>query len=164
MSSLQQVGNIDQKGHNSLWGRVYSTEGISATLNANGGGAGAKTGLYFISPKIGAFRGRNPNNPNSRKSGLPTQQMLEINHNGTSNCLTSVQKDNVVVDDFYIRRLIPFETFLLQGVKAEDIKIIVSDTQAYKISGNAQSVNVLQELLKAIYKKQELPKNSLFDF
>lgn len=47
--------------------------------------------------KIGAIRGRNPENPKSRQSGLPTEQMLEINENGTSNALTTVQKDNVVV-------------------------------------------------------------------
>jgi DNA-cytosine methyltransferase len=47
--------------------------------------------------KIGEIRGRNPDNPKSRKSGLETEQMLEINENGTSNALTTVQKDNVVV-------------------------------------------------------------------
>lgn len=47
--------------------------------------------------KIGAIRGRNPENPKSRKSGIETEQMLEINENGTSNALTTVQKDNVVV-------------------------------------------------------------------
>lgn len=46
---------------------------------------------------IGAFRGRNPENPKSRESGLPTEQMLEINKEGVSNTLTSVQKDNVVI-------------------------------------------------------------------
>lgn len=46
---------------------------------------------------IGAIRGRNPNNPNDRSTGAELQQTLEINQNGTSNCLTSVQKDNVVV-------------------------------------------------------------------
>lgn len=50
---------------------------------------------------IGAIRGRNPANPKSRESGLETQQMLEINDNGTSNCLTTVQKDNVVVESSY---------------------------------------------------------------
>ena len=49
--------------------------------------------------KIGAIRGRNPQNPLSRVSGLPTEQMLEINENGTSNALTTVQKDNVVIYD-----------------------------------------------------------------
>ncbi|WP_313636259.1 DNA (cytosine-5-)-methyltransferase [Empedobacter sp.] len=47
---------------------------------------------------IGAIRGRNIDNPKSRESGLPTTQMLEINENGTSNCLTTVQKDNIVVE------------------------------------------------------------------
>lgn len=47
--------------------------------------------------KIGAIRGRNPQNPKSQQSGLPTEQVLEINENGTSNALTTVQKDNVVV-------------------------------------------------------------------
>lgn len=46
---------------------------------------------------IGAFRGRNPENPKSRVSGLPTEQMLEINKEGVSNTLTSVQKYNVVI-------------------------------------------------------------------
>lgn len=49
--------------------------------------------------KIGAIRDRNPENPKSRQSGLETEQMLEINENGTSNALTTVQKDNVVVYD-----------------------------------------------------------------
>ena len=50
--------------------------------------------------KIGAMRGRNPENPSDRTTGAPTQQMLEINENGTSNCLTSVQKDNLVVETY----------------------------------------------------------------
>ena len=47
-AELNQVGNIDTKGHNSLWGRVYSTDGIAPTQNAKGGGAGAKTGLFNV--------------------------------------------------------------------------------------------------------------------
>ena len=72
------------------------TEGISGTITAhyNKGpeNYGSRT---FI--QIGAFRGRNPENPKSRESGLPTEQMLEINKEGVSNTLTSVQKDNVVI-------------------------------------------------------------------
>ena len=62
-----------------------------------------------------------------------------------------------------IRRLTPKECFRLQGVEDEDIKIIVSDTQAYKIAGNAISVNVMQYLLKSIFEKSEI-KTSIFDF
>jgi len=43
-----------------------------------------------------AMRGRNPENPKSRVAGLPTEQQLEPRNDGKTNCLTSVQKDNLV--------------------------------------------------------------------
>lgn len=65
------------------------------------GGQGSLTKKHsFDVVKVGAIRGRNPENPKSRQSGLETEQMLEINENGTSNTLTTVQKDNVVVIGF----------------------------------------------------------------
>lgn len=47
---------------------------------------------------IGASRGRNPDNPSDRRTGSPTEQRLEINQDGVSNALTTVQKDNYVVE------------------------------------------------------------------
>lgn len=47
---------------------------------------------------IVAMRGRNPDNPSDRTAGNPTEQRLEVNMQGTSNCLTSVQKDNLVME------------------------------------------------------------------
>lgn len=44
-----------------------------------------------------AMRGRNPENPKSRESGLPTEQMIEPRNDGKTNCLTSVQKDNLIL-------------------------------------------------------------------
>ncbi len=46
---------------------------------------------------IGAMRGRNPDNPSDLTGGIATEQRLELNHNGTSNALTTVQKDNLVI-------------------------------------------------------------------
>jgi len=46
---------------------------------------------------IVASRGRNPEKPKCRKSGLHTEQQLEPRYDGKTNCLTSVQKDNYVV-------------------------------------------------------------------
>jgi DNA (cytosine-5)-methyltransferase 3A len=46
---------------------------------------------------IVASRGRNPENLKSRESGLNTEQMLEPRYDGKTNCLTSVQKDNLVM-------------------------------------------------------------------
>ena len=54
-------------------------------------------------PIIVASRGRNPDNPSSRKSGLPTKQRLEANSQGVCNTLTSVQKDNLLLEPSVLR-------------------------------------------------------------
>jgi hypothetical protein len=59
-----------------------------------GGNSG---GLHSDMTLIVASRGRNPDSPKSRKSGLPTEQQLEPRTDGKTNCLTSVQKDNLVI-------------------------------------------------------------------
>lgn len=45
MVKLGHIGNSDSQGN-----RVYSEEGKAVTLSANGGGLGAKTGLYSVGP------------------------------------------------------------------------------------------------------------------
>ena len=149
-------GNIYQSKHEA--GNIYSSDGIICTLKCNGPRPNSKN----QAPKILAMRGRNPSNPKSRKSGLPTEQMLEYNENGTSNCLTGVQKDNLVDINYRIRKLTPKECFKLQGVKEQDIDLCVSDSQAYKIAGNAISVNVMQSILRSLFKQEK--SNSLLDF
>jgi DNA (cytosine-5)-methyltransferase 1 len=61
------------------------------------------TGANQAVVQVGRIVGRNPENPKSRKAGLPTEQMLELNDNTQkTNTLTSVQKDNVVVQPVQI--------------------------------------------------------------
>lgn len=60
-------------------------------------------------PFVVASRGRNPENPSDRTTGAPTEQRFEPNFSGTTNCLTSVAKDNyicepVLIEDFYKSR------------------------------------------------------------
>lgn len=45
----------------------------------------------------GRIVGRNPDNPKSRKAGLPTVQMLEIKDDEKSNCVSTVGKDSLCV-------------------------------------------------------------------
>ena len=47
---------------------------------------------------IVAMRGRNPDNPSDRTTGNLTEQRLEPNSQGICNTLTSVQKDNLVME------------------------------------------------------------------
>ena len=51
----------------------------------------------YLQVNAGRIIGRNPDNPKNRTVGLDTEQMLEVNNLGTSNAVTTVQKDNVVV-------------------------------------------------------------------
>ena len=54
--------------------------------------------IEITEPIIAASRGRNPDNPSDRTAGVPTEQRLEMNTQGISNTLTTVQKDNWVVE------------------------------------------------------------------
>lgn len=77
---------------------IKTLQGNDYTNTIRSGGRGSLTNKHsWDMIKVGAIRGRNLENPKSRKSGSSTEQMLEINENGCSNTLTSVQKDNVVV-------------------------------------------------------------------
>jgi hypothetical protein len=53
----------------------------------------------IVDKQIVAMRGRNPDNPSDRTAVSPTEQRLEVNMQGTSNCLTSVQKDNLLLEN-----------------------------------------------------------------
>lgn len=106
-------------------------------------------------PCIAASRGRNPNNPNDRTAGVKTVQRLEPNKKGMSNTLTSVTKDNYVVEgDLAIRKLTPKEYSRLQNFSDEtfDKLVGISDSQLYKIFGNSITVAVPREafLLQAL--------------
>lgn len=121
--------------------RVYSQEGIAPTLHNKSGG--------WQEPKIVASRGRNPNNPNDRTIGIPTEQRLEVNEEGISNNLTNVQKDNMVLKDMKIRRLTPTECERLQGFP-DGYTAGFSDTQRYKMMGNAVTVNVIKAIAEKL--------------
>lgn len=47
---------------------------------------------------IVAMRGRNPENPNSRVKGDTFEQRLEPNTQGIANTITTVSKDNLVLE------------------------------------------------------------------
>ena len=76
----------------SVQDRVYSTDAVST----------AATTSFMPSileeKTIVAMRGRNPDNPSDRTAGSPTEQRLEPNSQGICNTLTSVQKDNLVLE------------------------------------------------------------------
>ncbi len=85
--------------------RVYEPDGISPTVHCQqGGNTELKIAENFVlgggeeDPVIVAMRGRNPDNPLDRTKGAPLEQRLEANEQGLCNSLTTVQKDNLVME------------------------------------------------------------------
>ena len=85
--------------------RVYEPDGISPTVHCQqGGNTELKIAENFAlgggeeDPVIVAMRGRNPDNPSDRTKGAPLEQRLEANEQGICNSLTTVQKDNLLME------------------------------------------------------------------
>lgn len=96
VAKFLQNGNTNPSGKG-MNGNVCAGN-ICNTLTTNKG-----EGLKIKEPLCAASRGRNPENPSDRTAGIPTEQTLEINYTGCSNTLTSVQKDNYVVEPLLIK-------------------------------------------------------------
>jgi DNA (cytosine-5)-methyltransferase 1 len=123
--------------------RVYDETGISPSLDTAGGGN--------RQPKvvIAAQRGR------YNSEGVIEQQ-LEPRFDGLSNTLTAVQKDNMLYEPM-IRRLTPIECERLQAFPDNWTKYgkdnePISDTQRYKMCGNAVTTNVIRDVMEKILK------------
>lgn len=167
---VKVCGDVDL-GNNDMNNRVYSQEGISPTINTMQGGnkqpkiaikeatkqgyAEAEPGdsVNLEQPNSKTRRGRNPENPGSRKAGERTKQRIEINNTGCSNTLSTVQKDNYVLEPmFRIRKLTPLECWRLMGFTDEDFKKaqqVNSNSQLYKQAGNS----IVKQVLMAIFKE-----------
>ena len=153
--------------------RVYGVDGKSVTICGEGGGGGAKTGLYAVCV---AQMGR------QNEKGEWVQQ-YEVNEEGKTNTLTKVSKDNLIAEprreksqekvyevkngqiningklypiklaDGYwiIRKLTPVECERLQTMPDGYTKA-VSDTQRYRGLGNGWTAEVIIHLLNGVLK------------
>ena len=79
--------------------RIYSIDAKGRGLNAGPGGLGVQTGLYAI-PAAGRIVGRRINEQGHRddyNEAIPHFQYFEVNEEPQkTNCLTTVQKDNMI--------------------------------------------------------------------
>lgn len=100
---VKRLGNLysDTAG-GARAGNTYDPEGLSPTLQTAQGGN--RQPLIIEPPVICASRGRNPENPSDRTAGIPTEQRLEPNTDGVSNTLTTVQKDNYLLESAVLRQ------------------------------------------------------------
>ena len=78
-------------------GSVWDKNNLAPTIDTMQGGY--REPMIVEDKTIVAMRGRNPENPSDRTVGSPTEQRLEPNSQGICNTLTSVQKDNLVLEN-----------------------------------------------------------------
>ncbi len=132
---IVKIGSIGGKPCQS--DQVYSPSGVSVTLSAQNGGKGAMTGLY----KIGEIDGLN-----TQYSRVYDSEGISATINAQGGGLGA--KTGLYNVEHKVRRLTPKECFRLQGFKDEMVelgyKLGISDTQLYKMAGNAVSVPVVE--------------------
>ncbi len=136
------IGNTDAQGN-----RVYSADGKSVCLSANGGGLGAKTGLYLVQDI-----GRRLDENGVRHDGdtnYPVVRQLEFRDGDKCKTLTSVTKDNLICKDDRIRKLTPIECERLQGLP-DNYTEGIAITNRYKALGNAFNADVIAHIVSGL--------------
>jgi DNA-cytosine methyltransferase len=122
--------NLQNPDHDSKQYRVYSPDGKSTTICGQGGGVGAKTGLYAC-PADGK-----------------TQPIYEVRNGFIT--IKDKQYPIKLVDGFYIiRKLTVSECMRLQTVPEWYDFSVISNSQAYKCLGNGWTVDVICNLMKS---------------
>lgn len=152
--------------------RVYDPNGLSVTLSANGGGRGAKTGLYLVDKKSLESDEQKDTNFITEKylsfikkqNYIPTfynpyneREIKEISPTLSTCCGSTTSSATVLINKNYrIRKLTPKECWRLMGFEDCDIDkaiaVGISNAQLYKQAGNSIVVNVLVEIFKKLLK------------
>ena len=156
-----QVGHAKEiKGHDVLR-RVYSSNGKAPTLNSMGGGN--REPKVAIGQIIGRRINPKTNKRDDYNKDIVRKQRLEIRSDQKSGALTTVQKDNVVVDEeIRWRALLPIECERLQtvednatlyGIDENGKQITISKTQRYKMLGNGWCVDTIAHILTYLERK-----------
>lgn len=129
--SRRSIVQLNQPTHSN--DRVYAEDGLSPTLNTAQGG----NRQPFIAPVL------TPDRKDKRQNGRRIKEKGE-----PSLTLTSQDKHGVQIDS-RIRRLTPLECERLQGFP-DNWTAGESDTQRYKMCGNAVTVNVVEAVMREL--------------
>ena len=160
--------------------RVYNPDGISKTLAAVGGGAGAKTGLYAVKVLKPDREEKRQNGRRMKEPGEPSFTLTAQDRHGvaifddqgrknkqlkpmdicpTLRAQSHGNNPKVFGDNVRIRRLTPRECWRLQGFPNEYFDKAkaagISDTQLYKQAGNGVTVNVARAIGERLKEVEE---------
>ena len=154
-----RIGTIENDAKNQTFDsqqyRVYSPDAKSVTICGNGGGLGAKTGLYAI-PIIP------PQGELVETLDIPIYQV----HNGIVTIKDKEFPIKLKDGSYIIRKLTPTECERLQTLP-DGYTSSVSNTQRYKGLGNGWTaeviIHILQATLKDIPQDEEIAILSMYD-
>lgn len=181
VSEPVRIGTIESGAKNADYDsqqyRVYSTDGKSVTLCGQGGGVGAKTGLYAVpyncdvvitensircqrrDKKHSTVQGSHVNFEDRKSQTLSTSHIPQIivDWDGKTYPVYEVQDSQIIIkekrypiklaDGLYIIRQLTVRECMRLQTVPEDYIFPVSNTQAYKMLGNGWTVDVIAHIL-----------------
>ena len=178
------VSNLVKIANGAQGSRIYSPNGLSVCLSSQGGGWGAKTGLYFIDMNpdakvthearcITARQNAGVCHRKGEHSGVIdaravlTPERETVRQHGRRIKLPNEDMFTLTAQDKHgvtycgrVRRLMPQECFRLQGYSDEQFKTLVNakipETQLYKMAGNSVTTNVVTAVASKLL--QEISK------
>ena len=155
MKNCKQIGRLTGRKWDKYESiaRVYSPSGICPTLTAIGGGhqqvkilVHENTTKGYAVAKVGDSIDVSHPNSKTRRGRVGK---------GVAHTLTTSHSNETVVAKSGVRKLTPREYWRLMGFSDEDFEkaqAVNSDTQLYKQAGNSIVVNVLEAVLKNLFR------------
>lgn len=146
--------------------RIYSIKGKTVSINANGGGGGANTGLYAVptnKPNLLGYKGK-CKSQSQKIYGINAKTPTITRAKGDASSM-GLYKIDLSDGDYIIRKLTPIEVeraFTIPENYTKFGKFIdgsikqISNTQRYKMLGNGFVIDVLVEgILKNLGKQKK---------
>lgn len=141
----QMVGLLNMKGNESIR-RVYASTGVSPTLTTMEGGH-REPKVAVTSEELPEWIPKPNEVNNTLRTGGKGSLMAKHNYDHIAEEITSEPK-------YRIRKLTPLECFRLQAFPDEYHEILsangISNTQLYKMAGNAVTVSVIDAIGKKL--------------
>ena len=139
------VATADDINGNDILKRVYKDTGKSPTLNTMSGGN--REPKVLVARMVGRRINPDTGKRDDYNKNIKPRQRLEARKDDKSGCLTTVEKDNLVVEKGTYRPLLPIEMERLQTLP-DNYTEGVSNTQRKKMLGNGWTVDVIAHILK----------------
>lgn len=120
--------------------RECDTGGVMTEITAEHGGR-----FNIMEKQICRMVGRSPDNPSDRTAGIPTEQRLEPNSQGICNTITTVGKDNMVLEKSVQLGYIDHGTGQHQSNTVYDTNAICPNITTVN-GGGTQQIKILDDI------------------